>query len=177
MSNDDKASEAREGLFDSVAGKAKEVAGALSGKDELVEEGQLQQAESRNRKAAVADEAVADAKQEEAAQTLGETSREAADQKETAHARAEREEALVERQRANEHAVAAHDAVEQEVAGREAAGRRADELAESRLRDAEAIAADATSTEQKARAEKLHLEREAAHADHQAALLRAQTKN
>ena len=75
----DKAAEAREGLFDSVAGKAKEVVGAVSGKEDLVEEGQLQQAEARNRKAAVADEAVADAKREEAAQEMRETSREAAE--------------------------------------------------------------------------------------------------
>ena len=38
MSNDKAASEAREGLLDSVAGKAKEVAGAVTGKDGLVEE-------------------------------------------------------------------------------------------------------------------------------------------
>jgi len=43
MSND-KAAEARQGLFDGVKGKAKEMAGAVSGKDDLVEEGQLQQA-------------------------------------------------------------------------------------------------------------------------------------
>ena len=36
MSND-KASEAREGLLDNLAGRAKEVAGAVSGKDDLVE--------------------------------------------------------------------------------------------------------------------------------------------
>ena len=42
MSNE-KAAQAREGLVDSLAGKAKEVAGAVSGKDHLVEEGQLQQ--------------------------------------------------------------------------------------------------------------------------------------
>ena len=70
MSND-KAAEAREGLLDNVKGKAKEVAGAVSGRDDLVEEGQLQQAEARNRKAALADEAVADAKREEAAQEEG----------------------------------------------------------------------------------------------------------
>ena len=66
MSNDndndnDKAAEAREGMFDSIAGKAKEVAGAVTGKDELVEEGQLQQAEASTRKEALADEAIADA--------------------------------------------------------------------------------------------------------------------
>jgi uncharacterized protein YjbJ (UPF0337 family) len=66
MSND-KAAEAREGFFDSVAGKAKELAGAVSGKDDLVEEGQLQQAEAAKRKAAVADDAIASGKQHEAA--------------------------------------------------------------------------------------------------------------
>src|SRR5512141_599865 len=80
MTND-KAGEAREGLLDSVAGKAKEVAGAVSGKDDLVEEGQLQQAEARKRRAAVADDAIADAKREEAAQEMRESSREAAEQK------------------------------------------------------------------------------------------------
>ena len=54
-----KAEEARKGLFDSVAGKAKEVAGAVIGKDDLVEEGQLQQAGAVHRKAAAAAEAVA----------------------------------------------------------------------------------------------------------------------
>ena len=52
MSNDsnDKAAQAREGMFDNIAGKAKEVAGAVTGKDGLVEEGQLQQEEARKRR-------------------------------------------------------------------------------------------------------------------------------
>lgn len=178
MSNDDgdKAAEAREGLFDSVAGKAKEVAGAVTGKDDLVEEGQLQQAEARNRKAAVADDAIADAKRDDAAREMRDASREAAEQKGTARAQAQREESVVERQRESEHAVAARDAAVQEAEGRESAEQRADELAESRLHDAEALAADATYTEQQAAAETLRLEREAAAADEQAAQLRAQTE-
>ena len=76
--DNDKAAEAREGMFDSIAGKAKEVAGAVSGKDDLVEEGQLQQAEAQKRKEAIADEAVADAKREETVEELRETNREAA---------------------------------------------------------------------------------------------------
>src|SRR4029453_2284424 len=142
MSNDndnEKAAQAREGMFDSLAGKAKEVAGAVSGKDDLVEEGQLQQAEARNRKAALGDEPVADAKREEAAQEVRETNREAAEQKGAARAQAQREESVVERQRETEHAAAAREAEKQEAAEREAAERRADELAESRMRDAEAI--------------------------------------
>src|SRR3954451_20085765 len=103
MSND-KATEAREGLFDSVTGKAKEVAGAVSGNDDLVEEGQLQQAEARNRKEAVADDAVADAKQQEAAREIREAGREAAQEKAAAGAQAAQEESAVERRRAVEHA-------------------------------------------------------------------------
>ena len=93
MSND-RSAEAREGLLDSVAGKAKEVAGAVTGKDDLVQEGQLQQAGARNRKAAVADEAVADAKGREATQNVAETNREAAQQTASARAEAAREETV-----------------------------------------------------------------------------------
>src|SRR3954453_717244 len=175
MSND-RAAEAREGLFDNVAGKAKEVAGAVSGRDDLVEEGQLQQAEARNRKDAVADEAVAAAKQQEAAQEIRETSREAAEQKTAAHAEAAQEESVVARQREAEHANAARDAERQEAAGREAAEQRADALAASRQREAQAIAADASSTEQQAATEQLRLEQEAVDAEQQAARLRAQTE-
>jgi uncharacterized protein YjbJ (UPF0337 family) len=175
MSND-KASEAREGLFDSVTGKAKEVVGAVGGKDDLVEEGQLQQAEAANRKAAVADDAIADAKREEAAQELREANSEAAEEKGEARVQAQREESTVERQREGEHAVAARGADQQEAAGRDAAERQAEQLAESRLRDAEAIAADADSTEQQATNENLRLQREAAAADQEAARLRAETQ-
>ena len=52
---------------------------------------------------------------------------------------------------------------------------RADQLAESRIEEADAIAKDATTTEQQAAAEKQRLQREAAAADKQAAQLRAQT--
>ncbi len=175
MSND-KAAEAREGLFDSVAGKAKEMAGAVSGKDDLVEEGQLQQAEARHRKAAVADEAIADAKREEAAQEMRETNRETAEQKGAARAQAEREASVVEGQRESEHAVAAREAALQESAGRAAAEQQADALAESRIREGEALAADANATEQQTADEQLRLQREAAAADQQAAQLRAQTE-
>src|SRR5687767_14984093 len=139
MSND-KAAEAREGLFDSLAGKAKEVAGAVSGKDDLVEEGQLQQAEARNRKAALADEAIADAKREEAARELRETNREVAEQKGAASVHAQREESAAEQQRESEHRVADRVAEQQEAAGRESAEQQAEALAETRLREAEATA-------------------------------------
>jgi uncharacterized protein YjbJ (UPF0337 family) len=172
----DKAAEAREGLFDSVAGKAKEVAGAVTGKDDLVEEGQLQQAEARHRKDAVADDALAEAKRDEAAQELRETTQAAAEQKEAAHDQADLAQRAVDREKAEEHAAATRAAERQEAVGVVAAEKRADELAESRLHDAEAIAADATTTEQRAAAEQIRLEREDAAADQQAAQLRAQTE-
>jgi uncharacterized protein YjbJ (UPF0337 family) len=56
-----RAGEARKGLFNTMAGKAKEVAGALSGNDELATEGQLQQAGAQARKDANSREAIADA--------------------------------------------------------------------------------------------------------------------
>jgi uncharacterized protein YjbJ (UPF0337 family) len=175
MSND-KAAEAREGLLDSIAGKAKEVAGAVSGRDDLVEEGQLQQAEAKNRRAAVAEDAIADAQRDEAVQEMREGSLEAAREKGTAQAEAQRETSVIEQQRAREDAAAAREAAAQEAVGAQAAEIRADQLTETRVREAEALAAAATSTEQQAAAEKTRLEREAAAADQQAAQLRAQTQ-
>ncbi len=79
------AAEAREGLLDGLKGKAKEVVGAVTGKDDLVEEGRLQQAEAQQRKAAATDEAVADARRDDAARHLSESSQEAAAEKESVH--------------------------------------------------------------------------------------------
>jgi uncharacterized protein YjbJ (UPF0337 family) len=175
MTND-KAEQAREGLMDSVAGKVKEVAGAVSGRDDLVEEGQLQQAEARNRKEAVADEAIADATRDEARQDMREASQDAAQDKGQAYADAARAKIDVERERESEHANAAREAHLQEAAGLTAAEARADEVAASGMRDAEAIAEDADLTEQNAVAEKRRLESEADAAEQKAAELRAQTK-
>jgi uncharacterized protein YjbJ (UPF0337 family) len=66
----DTAGEARKGLAASVAGKAKEVAGAVIGNDSLAREGQLQQAEAEDRRQANAEEAIADAEAARAAQKL-----------------------------------------------------------------------------------------------------------
>jgi uncharacterized protein YjbJ (UPF0337 family) len=175
MSND-RAAEAREGLFDSVAGKAKEVAGAVTGKDHLVQEGQLQQEEARNRKEAVAEEAIADAKRQEATEEYREDVREAADLKDQARAEADRVESDAERRRAEEAQAAEREAALKEAAGREAAEERADDLAETRVREAEKIAADADRTEVQGEAESVRLEREARAAEQQAAQLRAQTQ-
>lgn len=61
MSEHHKADEARKGLIDSVKGKAKEIAGAVTGSDSLAAEGQLEQTQAKHRKEANAVDAVADA--------------------------------------------------------------------------------------------------------------------
>ena len=61
MSEHNKADQARKGLIDSVKGKAKEIAGAVTGNDSLTAEGQLEQTQAQQRKEANSVEAVADA--------------------------------------------------------------------------------------------------------------------
>ena len=58
--------EARRGLKDSVAGKAKEVVGAVLGKDRLLAEGQLQQEEAADRREAAARKALAEQERKQA---------------------------------------------------------------------------------------------------------------
>jgi uncharacterized protein YjbJ (UPF0337 family) len=59
MTEHRKADEARKGLIDSVKGKAKEIAGALTRNDSLTAEGQLEQTQANERKEANGMEAVA----------------------------------------------------------------------------------------------------------------------
>lgn len=66
MTKHDKADEARKGLFDSVKGKVKEFAGAVTGNNSLTAEGQLEQTQARERKNANAVEAVANAEAKQA---------------------------------------------------------------------------------------------------------------
>ena len=61
MPEHNKADQARKGLIDSVKGKAKEIAGAVTGNDSLTAEGQLEQTQAQQRKEANSVEAVADA--------------------------------------------------------------------------------------------------------------------
>src|SRR5258705_3040352 len=66
MSEHERAEQPRKGLFDSVKGKAKEIAGAVTGNDSLTAEGQLEQTQAQQRKEANSVEAVADAEAEQA---------------------------------------------------------------------------------------------------------------
>lgn len=77
----DKADQARKGLIDSVKGKAKEIAGAVTGNDSLTAEGQLEQVQAKERKEANAVEAVADAESAEARQEAAQATAEAAQER------------------------------------------------------------------------------------------------
>jgi len=81
MSADDTAVQTRKGLFDSLAGKAKEMFGALSGNDSVTTEGQLQQRQAQDRKEANSTQSLADAQAEEAAQDLAQARNEGAEQR------------------------------------------------------------------------------------------------
>src|SRR4029078_5180032 len=81
MGEHSKADEARKGLIDSVKGKAKEVAGALTGNDSLTAEGQLEQTQAKERKEDNSVEAVADAEADQAPAEVTEAQAEAAQQR------------------------------------------------------------------------------------------------
>lgn len=172
--SDSKAGEARKGLLDSVAGKAKEVAGALTGNDELTEEGQLQQADAQTRKEANSREAIADATAREASDELRERTQEAAEQKRAAYVEAGREEQAVARADAFEKSVAEAQATQQEQAERRRAEEQAAAVAEAGETEAAQLEVDAAITAGSAQQEKDRLEREAADDERRAAQLRAE---
>jgi uncharacterized protein YjbJ (UPF0337 family) len=80
LTEHDKAGQARKSLMDSVKGKVKEVVGAVTGRDSLTKEGQLEQIQAQARKEANAVDAVADAEaaqaREEIAEATGQGARE-----------------------------------------------------------------------------------------------------
>src|SRR5690349_11349034 len=81
MSQHDKADQARKGLIDSVRGKAKEIAGAMTGNDSLTAEGQLEQTQAQQRKEANSVEAVADAEAAQAHAAATNARREGAEER------------------------------------------------------------------------------------------------
>lgn len=108
MTQHQKADQARKGLVDSVKGKAKEIAGAVTGNDSLTAEGQLEQVQAKHRKDANAVEALADAEAEQARQEATEATAEAAAERRQVQA-----EAAVVETAARTEAAAKKQAVEQ----------------------------------------------------------------
>jgi uncharacterized protein YjbJ (UPF0337 family) len=172
--SDDKAAEARKALLDSAVGKAKVVAGAVTGKDELTEEGQLQQADAQARKDANSREAVADARAGEATEELRERTQDAAEDKRAAYVDAGRQEQAVLQAGAAEKSVADAQAVRQEQADRREAEEHAASVARESVNAAGQLEVEAAVTERDANQEHDRLEREAADAERRAAQLRAE---
>jgi uncharacterized protein YjbJ (UPF0337 family) len=68
MTNHDTSDQTRNRIANTVVGKAKEFAGAVSGNDELTEEGRLRQEEARAEREATSRDAHADAREAQARQ-------------------------------------------------------------------------------------------------------------
>ena len=81
MNEQNTSGQARKRLLDSIKGKAKEVAGAVTGNDSLTTEGQLQQTQAQQRKEANSAEAVARAETSQAAEKLGQVHRRGAEER------------------------------------------------------------------------------------------------
>jgi uncharacterized protein YjbJ (UPF0337 family) len=148
MSEHDKADEARKGLFDSVKGKAKEVAGAMTGNDSLTAEGQLEQTQARERKDANSIQAIADAEAEQARAKATEAKLEGAEERIAVDARTASVESSIVTQQAAQKA-AAEQAAQHESARAatqaEIDAQREVERAEAQERvDVRAAASDAT---------------------------------
>lgn len=176
MAEQDKAQEARQGLLDSVAGKAKEVAGALTGKDDLAQEGQLQQADAQTRKQANSREAVADAARGEAVDELHEEQQQAIDQRREAYAEAGRRQQAVAQDADSEKAAAEADARVHEQLDRARAAEHADDVAREGVVESRQLRDAAAADEAVAAANSRRLEAEAADDERRAAELRARTQ-
>lgn len=169
-----KAAEARKGLFDAVAGNAKEVVGALTGKDDLAQEGQLQQAEAQARRDANSREAIADASTQGTVEQLREQKQDVTEDKRAAYAEAGAKEDAVVGSAEVEKTNAEAQARVQEQADRTRAEQQAAAVARDGAADAIRLQTEAASTERQAEQEQARLERDASEAELQAARLRAE---
>src|ERR671916_662620 len=92
MTEQNKADQTRKGFVDSIKGKAKEVAGAVTGNDSLTAEGQLDQTQAQERKEANTVEAVADVEADKAKEAAREARLEGAQERVAGNAQAAAEE-------------------------------------------------------------------------------------
>ncbi|MFW0874834.1 hypothetical protein [Rhodococcoides corynebacterioides] len=177
MSDDDgAASSARRDLVDKVAGRVKEVAGAIVDNDDLADRGRLQQAEAEKRREAEADETAASLEIEEAEQDIASTEAEADVARQDVEDRTDANEAATQNDRLRQHQEAEADAMrcakEARIAAETQSERRMEEADASR-RAAENAATDEISAAREDYDESLNkadaLEREAAEARERAA--------
>ena len=97
---DDNAAQTRKSFVHSVKGKAKEVAGAVTGNDSLTAQGQLEQTEAKERREASRVDAEADAEAAEARDMAAEAQREGAQERRAAELRAAEDKTSVRAQEA-----------------------------------------------------------------------------
>ncbi len=147
MTSDSTSDEARKGLVDSIAGKAKEFAGALAGKDELTEEGQLQQADARARREANSEQAIADAQSRQAAEHLAQEQEHAAAEQRTATAAATIAQQAIQHDTVAERSMAEAGARQQEQAARDQASVEAVHNVRETTAEAQATRSEAQATE------------------------------
>ncbi|MCV7420346.1 CsbD family protein [Mycobacterium yunnanensis] len=148
MSEHDMSDEARKGLIDSVKGKAKEIAGAMTGNDSLTAEGQLEQTQARERKEANSVQAVADAEAEQARELATEARLEGAQERIAVDARTASVESSIVTEQAAQKADAertAQQEAQRAAAEAEAQAEREVQRAEAQERvDVRAAASEAT---------------------------------
>jgi uncharacterized protein YjbJ (UPF0337 family) len=177
MTNDDTAHEARKGLFDSIAGKAKEVAGALTGKSTLAEEGQLQQADAAARREANSQDAIAEAEAQQAAAELSRQQQIATEERRDAYERAGQHQRSVQTTLAAEHMNAEAAAQRQEHAAQLAAEVAATREVHQQVAEAQSIKTDAAVAERAARRDHDRLVSDAEAEERRAGELRAHATN
>jgi uncharacterized protein YjbJ (UPF0337 family) len=121
MTQDGPAQQARQDIADKVKGRAKEVFGAITGKDELTEEGRAQQAEVTLRREAEAEETAAAVQAEEANQNLAEAEKDAEDAKQSVEDITDANEAAAQNDRLEQKRAAEARAMQSAELGRVAA--------------------------------------------------------
>ena len=148
MTESGKADQTRQGLIDSVKGKAKEVIGAMTGNDSLTAEGQLEQTEAQQRREASKAEAIADAEARKAREEAAEAKLDSAAGQDAINAEAAAEKAAIRteqasQKRATQQVAHAYLAKQQADAERDAARRvenaKAEERAAVRAADEEVV--------------------------------------
>jgi len=175
MTDDNAASRSRKSLVDAVTGKAKEVAGALAGKDDLAQEGQLQQADAQTRRDANSREALADAAARESVDELRTEQRQADQIRHEAYRDAEQEERVITGQIEAEKAQAEQRARRQEQAERARSAAEAQSVADHAATDAARLRGEAVVDEARADEDARRLDAQADDAERAAAALRTGT--
>lgn len=174
MNTTDGSTEARKGIVDSIAGKAKEVAGAVVGNDSLAAEGQLQQREAHARREAVGEQAVADAEAKEAAHEWSKARQEAAAEDRDVQQRTAEQVRAIRDEQLREHESAETAARVEEQTGKDEAQRRAAEQLQDTVAETQARQADAARTEHAGRDQYREAAADAKSADDVADRLRAE---